>query len=576
MGSASSQVVELAKTVRALGGDSQGQEFDTFAAIQMRMIAPNDPGWNQSNPKYVALFKRVQQDLKHDTEPALQVSTAEGVRQLADTFQSNLATTDVGQLLAFYRSGRGQRYIAFQQRVSAIQAQGITQLTAGLSGAAASATPSDVPSQELLKARRRVLDDSWMSLLIPDAMGSRSGTSGNAAQPDTKSFFSAILDIVARTQGLQIDAIEREYAADFPGFEAFHESPAARSLLAAMRAGMQRRASAQSPDPLQAALQHSVAEHSASWKAAYEAARSSTPSLRGNNQDNLGPLVAMGQIAAALEAQKPSVLKPGDADYPEELGRPTQTIPLIVSGPDGADMRFQTTYVSDAKLCGHQVGFGGYMAYTLQFPVILTKSGDSYRGSIALDRFKPGKCGWRFSSVGYAMGDGVQNALALPANHDDPGVPKREFWCYRVTYENKPLHACEDLALLRWSNAMRAVSREFLAQFSHQQQSDVPIIKVTSQTREIDVVLHDLNAVPGALIPVGDRDEQIARAQADRTAQQRTPEYKAYKCEDEEKLEWIKSHNKPLPDEATQRAAYEAIHGKCRAEFGLPPSPLGS
>jgi hypothetical protein len=131
------------------------------------------------------------------------------------------------------------------------------------------------------------------------------------------------------------------------------------------------------------------------------------------------------------------VLKPGDADYPEEAAKPTRVIPLVVTGHDGADMRFNTEWVSDEKLCGHQVGLGGYFAYTLSFPVTMARSGDTYRGSVVFDRFKPGKCGWRFASVDYGMIDGVENALAMPVDHGDPPVPQREFWCYRVTYENE-------------------------------------------------------------------------------------------------------------------------------------------
>jgi hypothetical protein len=275
-------------------------------------------------------------------------------------------------------------------------------------------------------------------------------------------------------------------------------------------------------------------------------------------------------VAAALEAQKPSVLKPGDADYPQETRKPTQVVPLEVSGQDGEDMRFTAEYANDVKLCGHQVGLGGYFAYTLNFPITMTRSAEGYRGSIAVDRFKSGKCGWRFSAVGYGMAEGVQNALAVPADRDDVVVPQREFWCYRVTYESKPIHSCEELALLRWSNAMRVVSPEFLSQFSHEQQSDSHVMRITTQTKEIRVLLHDLNAIPGALIPVGDRDTQIARANADQAAVEQTPEYKTLKCVEKENFEYGQSH-KPLPDAATQRAALIEIKQTCRAEFGLPP-----
>ncbi len=169
----SADVLELARIVQALGGNGQNDQsmaFTMFAGFQMRMIAPDDPGWNRSNPHWVALFKDVEQDLKRDLEPALQARMADGVREIAGTFGSHLTAADVRQLLAFYRSEKGQRYIAFQQRLGAIQTQGVTQLTGAIMGAGGNTAPSDAPSQKRLDARRRVLANSWMSLIVPDAM----------------------------------------------------------------------------------------------------------------------------------------------------------------------------------------------------------------------------------------------------------------------------------------------------------------------------------------------------------------------------------------------------------------------
>lgn len=74
-------VTTLATMVQKMGGGAEDMKFDTFAALQMRLfIGPNDPAWNHTNPRYVALFKIVRQDLQHDLEPALQAQMAQGVR----------------------------------------------------------------------------------------------------------------------------------------------------------------------------------------------------------------------------------------------------------------------------------------------------------------------------------------------------------------------------------------------------------------------------------------------------------------------------------------------------------------
>lgn len=569
-------VTALATIVRTMGDGAENTAIDTFAALQMRLvIGPNDPNWNHSNPRYVALFNIVRQDLQHDVGPAFQTQMAQSVRELADVLGSHMPATDVRQLLGFYRSSDGQRYLAFQDRMGAIQTRGLAELTMGMAGAGMNLVPSPAPSQEVFDHRRRLMQDSWGSLLLPEVMNSVKNPASGAQQPDRESVLKAMLDVVVSNHGPEIDVIGREFAKDLSQFESFHRSSAVRSLLSAMKVDMEEAASRpRSSDPFKIALDRSIATHGPQWKAAYEAGRASAGNAGSKSaQGDLSPLVALGQVAAALEAQKPSVLKPGDADYPEEAGNPAQVIPLVVTGHDGADMRFNTEWVSDEKLCGHQVGLGGYFAYFLTFPVTMTRSADTYRGYIVVDRFKPGKCGWRFSAVGYGIANGAQNALAIPADHDESAVPQLDFWCYRVTYENKPIHDCERLVLLRWSNAMRAVSQEFLSQFSHQQQSDSHVIRITTQTKEIHLLLHDLNAIPGTLIPVGDRDAQIARAKADQAALEQTPEYKAAKCVEKENFAYVQSHKQPLPDTETYRAALTAIKQRCRAEFGLSPLP---
>jgi Domain of unknown function (DUF4124) len=412
----------LATIVQRMGGGEGDMQFDIVAALQMRLfIGPDDPTWNHTNPRYVALFKIVKKDLQQDLEPAVHAQIAQGLHELKDVLGSRVSATDVRQLLGFYRSNQGQRYLAFQDRIGSTETLGLTELTMGMVGAGMSPAPSPAPSQALLDGRRRLIANSWVSLALSDGIGGAKRT----GPPDAGTVFKAMLDVVARNHGPEIDAVDREYAKDLPQFESFHRSSAAKSLLAAMHSGMGKAAGRPvSSDPFKIALDRSIAMHSPQWKAAYEAGRSSAGNTESKNtQGDLSPLVALGQVAAAVEAQKPSVLKPGDADYPEEAAKPTRVIPLVVTGHDGADMRFNAEWVSDEKLCGHQVGLGGYFPYSLTFPVAMTPSGDDYRGSIVVDRFKPGKCGWRFTSLSYGIAEGVQNALALPADHDDSAVP---------------------------------------------------------------------------------------------------------------------------------------------------------
>jgi hypothetical protein len=269
-------------------------------------------------------------------------------------------------------------------------------------------------------------------------------------------------------------------------------------------------------------------------------------------------------------------LKPGDFNYPAAISKPNLVIPLIMWGPDWVGMQLVANYVSDANLfCGHEILGAGRFPYGVSVPINMTRTGDEYRGKVVIDRFKPGHCHWRFTGVSYGgWADGVWNSLALFAEiGGSPAIPEPqiEFWCYRVTYEQKPVHNCEELALLRWSNAIRAVSPEFLSQFTAEEKGHSHVIRMTTQTKEIRVNLHDLSTLQGALIPVGDVQTQIARAKANKAAVAETAEYKALMCVQPALADYVRSHQ-PLPDGPTQSAAIKAIKRKCRADFGLPPT----
>jgi hypothetical protein len=286
-------------------------------------------------------------------------------------------------------------------------------------------------------------------------------------------------------------------------------------------------------------------------------------------------LIIIGAKAIAEDSGK---LKPGDFSYPAVISKPNLVIPLIMSSPDWVGMQLFATYVSDANLfCGYEIFGVGRYPYGVHVPINMTRAGDEYRGDVVIDRFKPGHCHWRFTGVSYGgWANGTGNSLATFAeNGGSPAIPEPqiEFWCYRVTYEHKPVQNCEELAFLRWSNAIRAVSPEFLSKFTAEEKGHSHDIRMTKTTKQIRVNLHDLNALQGALIPVGDSQAQIARSKADQAAVAETAEYKALLCVQPALADYIRSHQ-PLPDGPTQVAAIKALKQKCRADFGLPPADL--
>jgi hypothetical protein len=275
-------------------------------------------------------------------------------------------------------------------------------------------------------------------------------------------------------------------------------------------------------------------------------------------------------------AENDGELKPGDFSYPAVISKPKLVIPLILLEPDWVGVQLVATYASDANLfCGHEILGVGRFPYGVSVPINMTRAGNEYRGNVVIDRFKPGRCHWRFAAVTYGgWAEGIRNSLAVLAESGGlPAIPEPqiEFWCYRVTYEQKPVRNCEELAFLRWSNAIRAVSPEFLSQFTAEEKGHMHTIRVTTQTKNIRINLHDLNALQGALIPVGDLQAQIARSKTDQAALEETAEYKALLCVQPALADYARSHQ-PLPDGPTQAAAIKALKQKCRADFGLPPA----
>jgi hypothetical protein len=272
-------------------------------------------------------------------------------------------------------------------------------------------------------------------------------------------------------------------------------------------------------------------------------------------------------------------LKAGDANYPVSNGNPTHIIPLVAPRMDLSNYRFNADYSSDVKLCGHRVGVAETVAYGLTIPIEMVQSQDSkYRGSIIIDKFLSGKCGWQFRGVGFTRPDGIGNAFGLlgdrRSNPSPATAPHIDMWCYRVTegqFESVD-SKCEILASLRWPDAKRRVSPEFLAKFSPEQQDANGIVYITTETKELTVEFHDLNAIPSALVPVGDRAEQIKALQEARAAVEASPAGQARLCFEQANIAYGRTH--PPPDTATvhtQRDAVFALRNKCRADFGLPP-----
>ena len=282
-------------------------------------IAPQDPLWTPANPRYVAMFKVVQGDLDRDLQPILLQQRASGEQLLHSLLASHLSDTQVTQLLQFLRTPAGARYMMFQQRLNGIVSQGLSQaLLAALTGGAGDPASHDVGSPALLAERLRVLKLSYVTLLSNTAApGSQAART--EANPQLEDPMTSVLSVVAGLHGPEIDQIRAAYQTDLERFADFHRSAALQALLAVFRAPDLPKEAPGNGDQaaLQAALQRSVATHSAAWKAAYTQARQAQAAA---------PSSTAG-VATAAPASSRSDLDGEFPRAPEVQLSPLKTIP---------------------------------------------------------------------------------------------------------------------------------------------------------------------------------------------------------------------------------------------------------
>lgn len=358
------EITELRTDVLTAGGGSdESLSLDVFAALELRVIAPTDPNWKRDNPQWVALFNVVRQDLNRDLQPAMRAQETENARLQDDVLSSHLSSGEVGELLAFYRSNVGRRYLAFEQRLSSIQAKGLSQLTVGLAagGVDPASVPHEFPSQEIVDARQRMLANSWSSLLLRGVMPKVEGTA-SGADPQGKAIMESMLDVVAKTHGPELDDLRRQYGSDLTQFDAFQRSATVKSLLSAFKAlGEQTAAGAAGvPDAFKAALDRSIAVHTPSWKAAYEAGRSGASSPQGNSRTPAAqpPSVAVnaapGKVTCLREPEARAGATTGDAQLVAQkitdlcVGR---DVSALAFSPDGQRLAARTPSTPDVYVC---------------------------------------------------------------------------------------------------------------------------------------------------------------------------------------------------------------------------------
>jgi hypothetical protein len=275
------EVTALRETILELNGGNADIDsaINMFTALQMRVIGGNDDTWKSGHPNWTPVFNQIRDDFKKDLGPVLSAQARASAALWDHALAAHLSPAEVEGLTRFYSSTLGRRYLAFQERLMSIEAEGSSSLVVGLAsgGGSPAHDPITPPSQARMEARQKLIALSWISQWRP-LMETASGSPGpKIGGSERKSIDDAMDRAVAETRGAELDELLQQYEQDFDEYSAFQSSSLAKALLGVYAELAKEDAETSSQSTIQAdfknALETSVQIHTPTWKSAYEVGR---------------------------------------------------------------------------------------------------------------------------------------------------------------------------------------------------------------------------------------------------------------------------------------------------------------
>jgi len=239
-----------------------GPSLDIAAIRIMRKFAPTVGTADETSTGWQHLKDTIAQDLRYDVGAVLLVRADEIASRWQETLNSGLSADDGVALMGFFESDVGQRYLAFQSRLSSIQEAGMVAVATRSNAAAGHGSAQT--QGELLEQRRRLIGLGW-----------NSGTSGCCDDVlqwmATQGKPGASPDEIAAVAGPRLDALRTDYLRDLDAFATFQQTPASGAIAAARRQILDQTAAgtAGSTEVVATALQRSEQAHDAEWRQGY-------------------------------------------------------------------------------------------------------------------------------------------------------------------------------------------------------------------------------------------------------------------------------------------------------------------
>jgi hypothetical protein len=212
-------------------------------------------------------------------------------------------------------------------------------------------------------------------------------------------------------------------------------------------------------------------------------------------------------IAADLQPgeSKLGELKPGDVDYPLENPSATHVVQFIAIVPPTLSLRFwygfrpsvdqEDTEMGDPA-CQRQTGLETSVPVYVDLRMQLVKAGDTYRGTVVLDRFAPGSCNWAFAGISVLSDNPPSHGTQLAAVFQDDGGTAPDYhldeWCTSApAFDPQRPEICLSLNALQRLKIQ--ISPDFIKTVPLTERDDGRPVHVGPNTRTITVKFHDLD-----------------------------------------------------------------------------------
>ena len=196
----------------------------------LRELDPGNRAWNPNDSRWDTMRSVIAQDcavqsdrIKTKAAPVLMKTYLDALRR---SYEAQLSNTEADNLIRFYESDTGHRYLEFQGRLAVVAGQGAARLFSGKAGPDAQAATPDALNARMQMLR---LSTTFAMLIVATQDARRAGGDATGA-----SAIGMMMSVTAASQAEALDQIRREYSPDLHDFAAFVESPAETDELRAL------------------------------------------------------------------------------------------------------------------------------------------------------------------------------------------------------------------------------------------------------------------------------------------------------------------------------------------------------